>query len=83
LSMPSTQRSRFAADAIACPKRATSEVRDWGSRLGVLQNGPSSRYDEAIVSLGLMVRLMNLNLKVVPGILSFSTTSKPKSIEIP
>jgi len=35
------------------------------------------------VSLGLMVRSMNLDLKVVPEILSFSTTSKPKSIEIP
>ena len=26
LSMPSTQRSRFAADAIACPEQATSEI---------------------------------------------------------
>src|SRR6266571_3247671 len=37
LSMPSTQRSRFAADAIACPKQATSEI----PRLGVLKNGLS------------------------------------------
>src|SRR5579864_2396912 len=32
LSMPSTQRSRFAADAIAWPKQATSEIRDWAIR---------------------------------------------------
>ena len=58
-----------------------------GSRLrvetGSLAEWSVSRYDEAIVSLGLMVRSMNLDLKVVPEILSFSTTSKPKSIEIP
>jgi hypothetical protein len=47
LSMPSTQRSRFAADAIAYSKQAASEIRDVhtnrtpasGSR--VLQNGLS------------------------------------------
>jgi hypothetical protein len=42
-----------------------------------------SRYDEAIVSLGFMVRSMNFDLKLAPQILFFSTTSKPKSIEIP
>src|SRR5450759_1114279 len=31
------ERSRFAADAIACPKQAASEIRD----LAVLQNGLS------------------------------------------
>ena len=42
-----------------------------------------SRYDEAIVSLGFMVRSMNFDLKLAPQVLLFSTTSKPKSIEIP
>ena len=42
-----------------------------------------SRYDEAIVSLGFMVRSMNFDLKLAPQVLLFSITSKPKSIEIP
>ncbi len=42
-----------------------------------------SRYDEAIVSLCLMVRSMNFDLKFAPQVFFFSTTSKPKSIEIP
>ena len=47
LSMPSTQRSRFAADAIAYSKRAASEIRDvhtnrsQASASRVLQNGLS------------------------------------------
>jgi hypothetical protein len=49
----------------------------------VLQDGLSTRYDEAIVSLGFMVRSMNFDLKLAPQILFFSTTLKPKSIEIP
>jgi len=48
-----------------------------------LAEWPVSRYDEAIVSLGFMVRSMNFDLKLAPQILFFSTTSKPKSIEIP
>jgi len=33
------ERSRFAADAIACPKEATSEIRDWSEerRLIILE----------------------------------------------
>jgi hypothetical protein len=42
-----------------------------------------SRYDEAIVNLGFMVGSMNFDLKVSPQVLRLSTTSKPKSIEIP
>ena len=42
-----------------------------------------SRYDEAMVSLGFMVRSMNFDLKVALQIRFFSTTSKPRSIEIP
>jgi hypothetical protein len=42
-----------------------------------------SRYDEAIVSLGFGVRSMNFDLKLAPQIFFFSTTSTPKSIEIP
>jgi hypothetical protein len=47
LNMPSTQRSRFAADAIACSKQATSEIRDvhtnrsQASASRVFQNGQS------------------------------------------
>ena len=48
-----------------------------------LEERPVSRYDEAIVSLGFMVKSMNFDLKVAPQVLFFSTTSKPKSIEIP
>ncbi len=42
-----------------------------------------SRYDEAIVSLSFLVSSMNSDSKIVPQTLCFSTTSKPKSIEIP
>jgi hypothetical protein len=42
-----------------------------------------SGYDEATVSLGFMVGSMNFDLKIAPQTLCFSTTSKPKSIEIP
>ena len=81
-SLPTSafERSRFAADAVACPKEATSEVRD---RESVLQNDPSRVYDEAIVSLGFMVGSMNFDLMIAPQTLCFSITSKPKSIEIP
>ena len=48
-----------------------------------LAEWPVSRYDEAIVSLGFMVRSMNFDLKLAPQIFFFPTTSKPKSIEIP
>src|ERR1035437_8441805 len=73
------ERSRFAADAIACP-----EGRDIGdSRLGVLQNGLPRVHDEAIVSLSFLVSSMNSDSKIVPQALCLSTTSKPKSIEIP
>ena len=41
------------------------------------------RYDEAIVSLGFMIGSMNFDLQVSPQVLPLSTTSKPKSIEIP
>ena len=42
-----------------------------------------SRYDEAILSLSFLVSSMNSDSKIVPQTLFFSTTSKPKSIEIP
>jgi hypothetical protein len=41
------------------------------------------RYDEAMVSLGFMVRSMNFDWKVALQVLFFSTTSIQKSIEIP
>ncbi len=69
------ERSRFAADAIACSKQAASEIRDLhmnrsqASELRVcLAEWPRSRYDEAIVSLGFVVRSMNFDLKLVPQI---------------
>jgi hypothetical protein len=42
-----------------------------------------SRYDEAIVSLSFFGYSMNSDSKIVPATLCFSTTCKPKSIEIP
>jgi hypothetical protein len=86
--LPVSELSRFAADAIACSEQAASEIRD-GIRIdhkrqvSSLAEWPVSRYDEAIVSLGFMVRSMNFDLKLAQQILFFSTTSKPKSIEIP
>ena len=48
----------------------------------MLQEWSVSRYDEAILSLGFMIRSMNSDLKVAPQVLFFSKTSKSKSIEI-
>jgi hypothetical protein len=72
------ERSRFAADAVACPNRTASEIRDKS-----LEELSVSRYDEAIVSLGFIVGSMNFDLKVPPQVLFFPTISRPKSIEIP
>jgi hypothetical protein len=74
------ERSRFAADAVACPKEATSEIRDWES---ALVEWFVSGYDEAIMSLGFMAGSMNFDLKIALQTLCFSITSKLKSIEIP
>jgi hypothetical protein len=48
-----------------------------------LEEWSVSRYDEAIVSLGFMVKSTNFDLRVFPQVLFFPTTSKAKSIEIP
>ena len=52
-------------------------------RPGVVAEWCIARYDVATVSLGFMVRSMNFDLKLAPQLFFFSTTSKPKSIEIP
>ena len=62
-------------------RRAYEEITNLG--FPSLAEQSVSRYDQAIVSLGFMVRSMNFDLKVAPQLLFFSTTSRPKWIEIP
>ena len=76
------QRSRFAADAIACSKEALSEIRDVhtnGSPTCVLVSG----YDEAIGAWASWLDRWNLAIEVDPQAFFLSTTSRPKSIENP
>ena len=51
------ERSRFAADTIACSKRAASEI---------LSAWSVSGYKEAILSLNFLVSSMNSDSKIVP-----------------
>ena len=60
-----------------------SEGRDIGDSEGSIAERSVSGYDEAIMSLGFMVRSMNFDLKIAPQTRCFSITSKPKSLEIP
>ena len=67
--------------AIGDTRRAYEEITSF--RVPSLAEWSVWRYDEATVSLGFMVGLMNFDLKIVPQVLFCSTTSRPKSIEIP
>jgi hypothetical protein len=88
----SFERSRFAADAIACSKEAPSEIRDVhtnGSpacacvRVPSLAEWSVSSYDEVIGAWASWLGRWNLDIEVDPQAFFLSTTSRPKSIEIP